>query len=162
MTSGSGSTVTINTNVLMALVILLLALGSAASGWIILKAMEMQQGVDPFEAEREYDVTGTYSGEEVTGTVTGKYISESDALSLKMYDVYYASGTYTRVEILFDSSRAPLSDKYTNEGADGDCTLWSYTNDDGFACTFKVDSKSVVQGFTVAGGDLELTCTLKV
>ena len=71
------------------------------------------------------------------------------------YKVNYIVGE-TQVDMLYDSSRNPKSDIYTNTGTDGNCTLWRYTNDDGFVCIFKIGKESIVQSFTIIGSGFDL------
>lgn len=81
--------------VLMAAVVVLLGMGVAISGWIIISALNNMGDEDPFTLEREYDVTGVYTldgaDHACTGKITTLYSSETSSYCVFMYDLSYGN-----------------------------------------------------------------------
>ncbi len=150
--------------IMLSLVVVLLAMGVAVSGWIIVSALEKMSDADPFCVEREYDVAGIYlvdgSEKDCTGYATTKFSSETEAFSVMTYHVSYGSESDQRsisFSIMFDGDRVPVSSfKYLGE--EGGYSLWE-GDDRGVHSVYSLDDKSVVHHVLASyqGDELSLT-----
>lgn len=141
-------------NVVLAIVVVVLAMSVALSGWLIVSALN-QLYADPFEQEREYAVTGTMlvDGIEVdcTGKVTTHYSSESELYRVFTYHATCSADGVQRIlkfSLLFDSDKHP-ADLYEYLGHKGDYDLWKGT-DNGVESIYYLDSDSIVHAIDFA------------
>ncbi len=152
--------------VLMAAVVVLLGMGVAISGWIIISALNNIGDEDPFTLEREYDVTGicTLDGADhaCTGEIVTSYSSETSAYCVFMYDLSYGynSNTYKDTfSLMFDSDRNPTK-LFTYLGDKGGYSLWKGT-DNGVDVIYYFDSGKTVQKMDIDDGRATLAAVLK-
>jgi len=147
---------------LLSAVVVLLAMGMAISGWLIVSMLQNMQDDDPFSMEREYTVTGTIieDGKEVpcTGKITTKFSSETSIASVMTYHVnvrtssgFEDSFSYS---LMFGEDRKPTS-LFTYLGKEGDYEKWKGT-DKGIDVIYFLDKDSVVHHMDISrdGSDL--------
>ena len=135
---------------LLSAVVVLLAMGIAISGWLVVMALQNMQDADPFSQEREYDVTGTIleDGKLVscTGKITTKFSEETAIASVMTYHVKVSTVQGTSepfsYSIMFDENKVPTN-HFTYLGKEGDYDKWKGT-DKGVNTIYYLDSESVV------------------
>ena len=147
---------------LLSAVVVLLAMGVAFSGWLILSALQNMQDDDPFSMEREYTVTGTVleDGREVpcTGKITTKFSSETSIASVMTYHANIRSSSGFEdsfsYSLMFGEDRKPNS-LFTYLGKEGDYDKWEGT-DKGVDVIYFLDKDSVVHhmGISFDGANL--------
>ncbi|MBQ7978501.1 MAG: hypothetical protein IJ248_01945 [Candidatus Methanomethylophilaceae archaeon] len=152
---------------LLSLVEVLLAMGVAISGWLIVMAVQNMQDQDPFIMDREYDVTGTMIVEDrevpYTGIITTRYSSETSEFSVKTYHVKYGSTIFDRTfkySLMFDADRVPTS-RFTHIGSEGGYELWKGT-DGGADVVYYLDDKSIVHHMEIEYEGSKLSAEMRV
>jgi len=155
-------------NIPLALVVVILSVSVAVSGWIIITALD-QLNSDPFEEERVYDIVGTMmvDGAELscTGDITSHYSSETDEFRIFTYHATYGSGDVRReasFSLMFDSDKRPSADLYEPIGTEGDYELW-YGEDRGVKSIYYLDKDNLVDriDFEVSDDHLRAVVRLK-
>jgi len=148
----------------LALVVVILSVSVAVSGWIIISALDKLDS-DPFEEERQYDVTGTMvlDGTDIpcSGSIASHYSSESEAYRVFTYHVSYGDGSTvreTRFSLMFDSEKNPVEDMYVHQGSEDGYEVWS-GSDHGVDSTYYLNKDNIVERivFDVSGDHLEAT-----
>jgi hypothetical protein len=148
-------------NIALAVVVVVLSLAVALSGWLIISALD-QIYSDPFEEEREYDVSGTMVVDGVvhdcTGSIKTHYASESEIYRIFTYHAFYSDGKVDReikFSLMFDKEKNPVEDMYTYLGSEDGFDLWSGT-DHGVDSVFYLDKDRIVDriDFSVTGDQL--------
>jgi len=152
--------------ILMAAVVVLLGMGCAISGWIIISALNNMGDDDPFTIEREYDVTGVYTLDGVehscTGGITTDYSSETSSYCVFTYNLSYGDATNSYKEsfsLMFDSDRVPTH-LFTSLGEKDGYSLWKGT-DKGVNVIYYLDSDKIVQKMDIDDGRGVLTAAMK-
>ena len=136
--------------VLLSAVVVLLAMGLAISGWLIIMALNNMQDDDPFSMEREYDVSGFILEDmkevSCTGKITTHFSQETLIASVMTYHVKVSTVQGTSesfsYSIMFDENKVPTN-HFTYLGKDGDYDKWKGT-DKGVNTIYYLDSESVV------------------
>jgi len=153
-------------NVLMAAVVVLLGMGFAISGWIVISALNNMADEDPFTLEREYDVTGIYTldgaDHSCTGDITTSYSSETSSYCVFTYHLSYGDNDNTYKDtfsLMFDSDRNPTK-LFTSLGDKDGYSLWKGT-DNGVDVIYYLDSDKIVQKMDIDDGRGVLTAVLR-
>jgi len=151
-------------NILLAVVVVVLAISIAASGWILLSAMA-KIDPDPFIEEREYLAQGTMlidgQKNDCTGIVTTRYSSDTRTYEIFTYTATYGDGDNVRTakfSLMFDSQRTPC-DLYTYIGPIGGYEVWKGT-DMGVDALFFLDADNIVQKIEFSNDSDELIASL--
>ena len=151
---------------LVSVVVVMLAMAMAISGFLIYTALANMQDDDPFVENRQYDITGFYTedGNEIpcTGTATTKYASENAEYSTKTFHVKYGVSTYDSsfdFSIMFDSQKIP-TDRFVCIGMDGKYQLWK-GNDKGVDALYYIDENSLIDRVDMKYEGAALTAMVK-
>jgi len=152
---------------LLSAVVVLLAMGMAVSGWLIMSALQNMQDDDPFSMERIYDADGTITedGKDVpcSGKITSKFSSETMIASVMTYKVRVSTSSHSIDEfsysIMFDSDRIP-TDRFSYLGKEGEYDKWKGT-DKGVDVVYYLDSDSVVHQMDIEYDSMKLHAVME-
>ena len=147
---------------LLSAVVVLLAMGMAVSGWLIVSALQNMQDEDAFSMERIYDAFGTITEDGVSVPCSGKILSKFSSEKVVASVMTYKANNSTSVHpidqfsysIMFDSERIP-TDRFSYFGKEGDYDKWKGT-DKGVDVIYYLDSESVVHQMDIEYENMRL------
>ena len=153
-------------NVVLALVVVLLSLSVAISGYVVVTMFNELADDDPFLVERDYEVKGimVVSGSDhtCTGKINTVYSSDTTLYSVFTYFLKYGDGVNERnakFSLMFDDSRNPVSSLYSHIGDENDIELWKVI-DNGVTTVYHINKEKIVVKMDIENNDDKMIANL--